>query len=346
MNENFKQKKGITLIALVITIIMLLILAGVSIATLTGQNGILTQANSAKTQTEISDATEQAKLDITAWQSDKMAKGEDSTLSDSIIKGILTGKDYVKEVKDSSFITAKGDHEIAYSDLYTKTEGNSNIKEYHNGVPIPKGFYYVGGEEDTGLVISDVDNDDMENSKKGNQFVWVPVADIDDMAQCEKTDGTCNLDLQEDGTLRCATHDSTNIVGKLYAKLAGDYFGRRGNTSYKPNEGLREPAIVTGNTSGTGTKYDGQYYASADSTYTSANDMLEDLKDQYKKMSASVAKNGGFYVGRYELSKSSNNTAQSKANSIALTADNVNEIAEMNGNMWYGLYKTARTYQV
>ena len=41
---------GITLIALVITIIVLLILAGVSIAMLTGQNGILTQANNAKVE--------------------------------------------------------------------------------------------------------------------------------------------------------------------------------------------------------------------------------------------------------------------------------------------------------
>ena len=45
------NNKGITLIALVITIIVLLILAGVSIAMLTGQNGILTQANTAKTDT-------------------------------------------------------------------------------------------------------------------------------------------------------------------------------------------------------------------------------------------------------------------------------------------------------
>ena len=43
--------KGITLIALVITIIVLLILAAVSIATLTGENGILTQAENSKTKT-------------------------------------------------------------------------------------------------------------------------------------------------------------------------------------------------------------------------------------------------------------------------------------------------------
>ena len=45
---NKKRNNGITLIALVKTIIVLLILAGVSIATLTGENGILTQASAAK----------------------------------------------------------------------------------------------------------------------------------------------------------------------------------------------------------------------------------------------------------------------------------------------------------
>ena len=50
MKENLKKQKGITLIALVITIIVLLILAGVSIAMLTGDNGILTQATNTKVE--------------------------------------------------------------------------------------------------------------------------------------------------------------------------------------------------------------------------------------------------------------------------------------------------------
>ena len=50
--KNFDRNKGITLIALVITIIVLLILAGVTIATLTGPNGIITRANEAKEATE------------------------------------------------------------------------------------------------------------------------------------------------------------------------------------------------------------------------------------------------------------------------------------------------------
>ena len=51
-NKN-KANKGITLIALVITIIVLLILAGVSIAMLTGENGILAQATNAREKTKL-----------------------------------------------------------------------------------------------------------------------------------------------------------------------------------------------------------------------------------------------------------------------------------------------------
>ena len=62
--DNMKplNSSGITLIALVITIIVLLILAGVTIAMLTGQNGILTQAQNAKTATE--EATEKEKRQL------------------------------------------------------------------------------------------------------------------------------------------------------------------------------------------------------------------------------------------------------------------------------------------
>ena len=57
-----KRNDGITLIALVITIIVLLILAGVSITMLTGQNGVLIQAQRASEQTEIASEEERVKL--------------------------------------------------------------------------------------------------------------------------------------------------------------------------------------------------------------------------------------------------------------------------------------------
>ena len=65
---NIKNKKGITLIALVITIIVLLILAGVSIAMLTGQNGILTQASKAKIEQSHAAVKEAIRLEYNEWK--------------------------------------------------------------------------------------------------------------------------------------------------------------------------------------------------------------------------------------------------------------------------------------
>ena len=61
-----KNQKGITLIALVITIIVLLILAGVSIAMLTGDNGILTQANKSTVTNIEARVDEEVKLAVQA----------------------------------------------------------------------------------------------------------------------------------------------------------------------------------------------------------------------------------------------------------------------------------------
>ncbi len=118
--NNFKKSsKGITLIALVITIIVLLILAGVSIATLTGQNGILTRAQDAKEQTERTQIIEQAKLDILKKQTDNVS----AELEKSEIKDVLDI--YFKEVPDNftsdTVLTTKeeyGNYEITVSEIY------------------------------------------------------------------------------------------------------------------------------------------------------------------------------------------------------------------------------------
>ena len=70
MRENGLEKKnrGITLIALVVTIIVLLILAGVSINMLTGQNGILKRATEAKNTTEVASEKEGIQMAVTTSQ--------------------------------------------------------------------------------------------------------------------------------------------------------------------------------------------------------------------------------------------------------------------------------------
>ena len=73
--KKSKRMSGITLIALVITIIVLLILAGVTVATLTGDNGILTKASSAKIQTAVGTVKEALLLE----QANKTIEGSEIT---------------------------------------------------------------------------------------------------------------------------------------------------------------------------------------------------------------------------------------------------------------------------
>ena len=89
-----KENKGITLIALVITIIVLLILAGVTIATLAGDNGILNKASQATEETRIGQVEEQVNL----WKSEKEignTTGEEVTSED----------DFLQNLKDNGSVT-------------------------------------------------------------------------------------------------------------------------------------------------------------------------------------------------------------------------------------------------
>ena len=97
-----KNNKGITLIALVITIIVLLILAGVSIAMLTGNNGILTQANNAKTDTATAEDVERINMELNALYSEVMA---DTTKTEFSAEEIATVK---ANLADDSKYTVNG----------------------------------------------------------------------------------------------------------------------------------------------------------------------------------------------------------------------------------------------
>lgn len=73
-----KEQKGITLIALVVTIIVLLILAGVTIAMLTGQNGILTNAQEARETTSQAEAEERINMTLNAIKTEIFAQQVDN----------------------------------------------------------------------------------------------------------------------------------------------------------------------------------------------------------------------------------------------------------------------------
>ena len=88
-----EREKGITLIALVITIIVLLILASVSIAMLTGENGILSKASTAKEKTLEAENEEKVELAVLAVKAQKNGGFDSELLKEELGKYGLEGKD-------------------------------------------------------------------------------------------------------------------------------------------------------------------------------------------------------------------------------------------------------------
>ena len=205
-----KKQKGITLIALVITIIILLILAGISIATLTGENGILSKANNSKIETEKASAKEKVqmavmssfdnsgKLDYTQLKTnlDNVEGIDEETVPSPTITRLpitVNVDGYDVKIDENGKVTVEeaiegnptpnppvGDT-VKPGEIVT--DGN---KEYTNNgtAVIPEGFAIVPGCDDVseGLVISDDAGDTEVDSNNivanGNQFVWVPVTNI------------------------------------------------------------------------------------------------------------------------------------------------------------------------
>ena len=81
----FREQKGITLVALVITIIVLLILAGVTIAALSGPNGILSNATQATEDTAISEAKEAVTMAINTLLTNGIADNTIKVIDDDTV---------------------------------------------------------------------------------------------------------------------------------------------------------------------------------------------------------------------------------------------------------------------
>ena len=144
-----------------------MILAGVSLSFVLGDNGILKKAQ------ESADAY-------------KNKAGEESNTLDMV-------NGYLKNMLGNTTIGGGGSTKPAAGTTVTKP-GNwtslevTPIADGKGGtIPLPGGFHYVGGDSETGLVISDKSGDTLDSSgvNMGNQFVWIPVSGEADL---ERTD--------------------------------------------------------------------------------------------------------------------------------------------------------------
>ena len=286
-----KNTKGITLIALVITIIVLLILAGVSIAMLTGQNGILNQAQEAKSQTEFKSAEEKVKLAIMG------ARADDGQMTVDELKrevgyqgGSVTGDAFPVQVQmDGHTFTVDangtvtsngsgGDQPSGQGTLGTVTgneQTNTTVQDkLGNTVVVPAGFKVQNPHETVpdGIVIVDANKD---RPTLGSEFVWIPVGTVN------RADGSSvaielkRYVFKEDGT----------IDESLTKTEPGDQLKTSASSSYYYTEGLKDS--------------------------TTSNTHAKDIE----AFRTSAVKNKGYYIGRYEARDKDTTTARTSSTS-------------------------------
>lgn len=115
------KNKGITLIALIITIIVLLILSAVSIAILTGDNGVITRAMEARNVTQIAEVIERAKTDILGIQAQNSGNITKAQLQTILKKYFNNVPETLPENLSTLILITKdeyGKHEIEISKIY------------------------------------------------------------------------------------------------------------------------------------------------------------------------------------------------------------------------------------
>lgn len=149
---KLEYSKGITLIALVITIIVLLILAAVSVSTLTGENGILTKATKAKEDTQKEATREKVQMavlasynqngdvDITILKKELEKIG--GTVTDTNEEFPVTVDDYTFIIDEKGKVTegSQGGSEI--EEVYTLTEEYLDFDEETGSIALKEAYSY------------------------------------------------------------------------------------------------------------------------------------------------------------------------------------------------------------
>lgn len=183
MKKILKNKKGITLVALVVTIVILLILAGISISTLTN-TGIFEKAKDAKEKSEVAEKQQSETLDS-----------------------------YEKELNKYTSIELTTDRTGA---VLSETDNIELHDKNGSKIIVPAGFKVVNTDDLTvekGIVVED---------SKGNQYVWIPCTTEDSKSQLQfkRTEWDVEDDVgtkasKDELTLTCPENYSDN--GLTYA---------------------------------------------------------------------------------------------------------------------------------
>ena len=292
---KLKTSKGITLIALIITIIVLLILAGVAVASLTGENGLLNKAETAKETTAQKTAEEQVKLAIMASYnaSGKIDLGE---LKENLnnIEGVT---EITEEITDASFplsVTVNGEevklnkagetitaesNETTTPTTPSESEPEPGTVKYYAKAAMPDGASIKAGTtKETGIVMVDSNE---------NEWVWIEVPETVFTTATTATD----YDAIKADLIAYATDYREGQTGQGYS-WSDEWYAKDGSTLVTAStEGLTDTQKALNN--GCGLTYD---------EYNTA----------YQKMLNSIYTNKGFYISRYEAGIEGSDTDISK----------------------------------
>ena len=326
-----RKNEGITLIALIITIIILLILVGVSI-NLAIKGDLFGSAQKAVSGTNDKVAQEQTRVDELMGE---LGRVEEQQRQDNLPGTRVTEPTEYKEGNKTAIIPA--------GFTVSKAEGETTID---GGLVI----YLIQDKTDEEIKNLTWTGTELENLKKTyDQFVWIPISheQINNMFICQAkttSNGSCNI-VAENGTAKCTTHNSTQMAGRLYATKTGENYKKAYTEVYTANSGLREPDVVTGNSTGHGTDYDGSstnlgYMSTVtgdNTSYTSTVKFKETLQNEYNEIVALIYNAKGYYVGRYETS----NITTTKETAINIVAGTKSGIASKN---WYYMYAQQKAY--
>ena len=320
--KNYSNQTGITLIALVVTIVVLLILAGVSLNAIFSENGIIKRAKDA--QNKMDEATQNDLDSINELNNWIDGKTNGSS------GGNTTGGDETPTEKP--LIT---DSSLTSNDRTTSESTTVIAKDKKgNQVVVPGGFKISedsGESVEQGVVIED---------KEGNQFVWVPVSNIngDGSNKIKKDDGSeveitlgrytfkreknSTTGLYEDGTptpiQKGSEYDQTTLAQATAGTLDTKY--KAGSYYYELN---------------------GSRTSNEKSDLTGTNTTAKNLKEFIEKTET----NKGFYIARYEASygsgynSSGTDTATKFGNAKPLSkVSTANSTSSMNynnsGTLW------------
>ena len=257
------KNKGVTLIALAVTIVVMLILAGVTISVLNGENGIVKQAQKAKEESKIKELKEKVRIDIAG----KRVENINGELRVSVLKEILDK--YFDNVPVETQITSEtelkakeeyGKYEMKISDIDVGEityETSYTIFKDVNGeqVPIPEGYIVSENSDENivnkGLVVSD---------SRGNEYVWIS----------------------------CTVDSSSNKLQYKRTEWGVEKDGTDNSRAIKDELTLKDIDVT---------------YSKTDTDNGINEEISKEIVAQINAEKESIKKYGGYYIGRYEVGK-------------------------------------------